>query len=88
VVIKKEDNIMPNRVFTGEEMENMFEIGRQIQAMIDADEIEVEDSREAYSFALELSLAFEKEFPETEDYYGDLYEFIVEKILDRFGVEK
>jgi hypothetical protein len=68
-------------------MENMFEVGRQIQAMIDADEIEIEDSKEAYSFALQLSLDFEKEHPDSDDYYADLYEFIVEKILDRFGVE-
>ena len=78
---------MSNRVFNCEEMENMFEIGRQIQAMVDADEIEIEDSKDAYLFALQLSLDFEKEHPETDDYYGDLYEFIVEKILDRFGVE-
>lgn len=79
---------MSNRVFNCEEMENMFEIGRQIQAMIDAEEIEVEDSKEAYSFALQLALEFEEEYPETDDYYADLYEFIVEKILDRFGVEE
>lgn len=74
--------------FNSKEMENMLEIGRQIQAMIDAEEIEVEDSKEAYIFALQLALEFEAAHPETDDYYADLYEFIVEKILDRFGVEK
>ena len=78
---------MSNRVFNCYEMENMFEIGRQIQAMVDAEEIEVEDSQEAYYFALQLALKFEEEHPETDDYYWDMYEFIVEKILDRFGVE-
>lgn len=84
----KGDNTMSKRVFNCEEMENMFEIGRQIQAMIDADEIEIEDSKEAYLFALQLSLEFEKEYSDTDDYYADLYEFVVEKILDRFGVEE
>lgn len=79
---------MSNRVFNCYEMENMFEIGRQIQAMVDADEIEIENSKDAYMLALQLSLEFEKEHPETEDYYADLYEFIVEKILDIFGVEE
>ena len=74
--------------YTGKEMENAFEIGRQIQAMVDAEEIEIEDSVEAYLFALNLSADFEKEYPDTDDYYADLYEFIVEKILDRFGVEE
>lgn len=78
---------MSNRVFNCYEMENMFEIGRQIQAMIDSEEIEVEDSKEAYYFALQLALEFEEEHPETDDYYADMYEFIVEKIVDRFGVE-
>lgn len=79
---------MSKKVFTSEEMENMFEIGRQMQAMIDTEEIEVEDSKEAYIFALQLSLEFEKEHPDTDDYYADLYEFVVEKILDRFGVDE
>lgn len=74
--------------FNSKEMENMFEIGRQIQAMIDADEIEVENSKDAYMLGLQLSLDFEKEHHDTEDYYADLYEFIVERILDVFGVEE
>ena len=75
-------------MFNAKEMENMFEIGRQIQYMIDNDEIEVEDSAEAFIFARKLSFAFEEEHPETDDYYADLYEFVVEKILERFGVEQ
>lgn len=78
---------MSNKVFTCEEMENIFEIGRQIQVMIDTEEIEVEDSKEAYLFALQLALEFEKKFPDTDDYYTDLYEFVVDKIYNRFGAE-
>lgn len=71
--------------FTTEEMENIFEIGRQIQVMIDTEEIEVEDSKEAYCFALQMAVDFEKEHPNSEDYYSDLYDFVVDKIASRFG---
>ena len=74
--------------FIAKEMENMFEIGRQIQTMVEKDEIEVEDSVEAFVFALQLAVEFEEEHPNSDDYYADIYEFSVEKILDRFGVEK
>ena len=77
---------MCNRVFNIQEIENMFEIGREIQYMIDHKTIEVEDSKEAYLFALQLAIEFEENFPETDDYYSDLYYFIVDKIKDRFGV--
>lgn len=77
---------MTKNIFTIEEMENAFEIGRCIQDMIDREVIEVEDSKEAFVFALYLSTEFEKEYPDTDDYYGDLEEFIVGKIIDKFGV--
>ena len=73
-------------VYTAKEMENAFEIGRIIQEMIDREEIEVEDSKDAFALALRLSEDFEKEFPETEEYYLDLDEFVTEKILEMFGV--
>lgn len=76
-----------NNIFTIAEMENIFEIGRQIQCMIDAEHIEVEDSKDVFMFALELAVEFEKEFADTQDYYADLYDFIVEKIFDKFGGE-
>lgn len=74
------------RVFTYEEMENIFEIGREIQYMIDHETIEVEDGKEAFLFALQLAIEFEEKFPETDDYYEDMYYFVVDKIADRFGV--
>lgn len=79
---------MTNNIFTVNEMENAFEIGRHIQGMIDAESVEIEDSKEAFVFALQLAIEFEKEYPETEDYYGDLEEFVTDKILDEFGVEE
>lgn len=78
---------MSNKVFTIEEMENIFEIGRNIQAMIDNEEIEVEDSKDSFVFALQLAVEFEKEHSDTEDYYFDLDEYVIDKIKDKFGVE-
>lgn len=78
---------MDNRMYTINEMENAFEIGRHIQGMIDAESIEIEDSKEAFAVVLHLSLEFEKEYPDTDDYYADLEEFITEQILDVYGVE-
>ena len=76
---------MSNRVFTCEEMENIFEIGRQIQYMVDDEAIEIEDSKEAYLFALQLAIEFEEEHPDSDDYYFDLDNFMVGKIAERFG---
>lgn len=78
---------MSNKVFTIEEAENMFEIGRIIQTMVENEEIEIEDSKEAFAFAIRLAVEFEEEHPETEDYYCDLDEFVIDKILKEFGVE-
>jgi hypothetical protein len=38
-------------------------------------------------FALHLAVEFEKKFGDTQDYYNDLYGFVVEKIFDEFGKE-
>ena len=78
---------MTNRIFTIEEMENIFEIGRYIQGMIDAESINVEDSKLAFTEALQLAIDFELEYPDTEDYYADLDKFVVDKIVDMFGTE-
>ena len=78
---------MSKKIFTIEEMENIFEIGRNSQGMIDNEEIEIEDSKDAFVFALQLATEFEMEYSATEDYYFDLDEFVIDKILDRFGVE-
>ena len=82
----KGENKMNNKTFTLYEMENAFEIGRHIQGMIDAESIEIEDSKEAFVYALQLAIDFEKEYPDTDDYYADLEEFITDKILNDYGV--
>lgn len=81
----KEDNIM--KTFSIEEMENCFEIGRQMQAMFDCDEIEIEDSKDAFWFALQLAVEFEKEHADTECYYIDLDDFAEKRILEEFKAE-
>lgn len=78
---------MSKNVFTINEMENAFEIGRFVQNMIDNEEIFVEDSKEVFAFGLQLALEFEKEFPDTEEYYMDLEEFVLDKIAEKFGME-
>ena len=75
------------KAFTVEEIENIFEIGRNIQAMIDNDEIEVEDSKDAFMFALQLAVEFEKEHADTECYYIDLDNFAEKRILEEFKAE-
>lgn len=75
------------KAFTVEEMENIFEIGRNIQAMEDNEEIEVEDSKDAFMFALQLAVEFEKEHPDSEDYYNELDDFVIDKILKEYGAE-
>ena len=79
---------MNNKMYSIMEMENIFEIGRNIEAMVRNEEIEVEDSKEAFAFALKLAIEFEQEHPDTEDYYFDLDEYVVEKILEEYGVEE
>ena len=70
------------KAFTIEEMENIFEIGRAMQHACAEGEIEIEDSRGAFSFALTLAIEFEKEHPNSYDYYSELDDFINHKLLN------
>lgn len=79
---------MSEKFFTIEEMENIFEIGRNIETMVRNEEIEIENSKDAFTFALQLAIEFEKEHPNTEDYYFDLDEFVIDKIQKEFGVNE
>jgi hypothetical protein len=75
------------KAFTINELENIFEIGRAMQLMADEGEIEIEDSKNAFLFAAKLAMEFEEKYCDTEDYYGDLDEFIRDKILEELKVE-
>lgn len=76
------------KAFTIEEVENVFEIGRAIQHAVDyIDGCVIEDSKEAFTFALGLAMEFEKEHPNSDDYYSEINNFITEKILEHFKRE-
>ena len=68
--------------YTIMEMENIFEIGRMIESR--ASIFPWEDSKDAFAFALECAQEFEKEYPDTEDYYGDIDEFIEKKLNELY----
>ena len=72
-----------NRNFSINEMENIFEIGHMIEAR--ASILPWEDSKDAFAFALKCAQEFEKEYPETEDYYGDIDEFMEKKFKEEFN---
>lgn len=77
-----------NNIFTAKEMENAFEIGRMMQDLFDREKIDIEDSKEAFVFAMQLAVEFEKEYADTEEYYMDLEEFVFDKIMETFGVSE
>ena len=74
------------KAFTINEMENIFEIGRVMQAMFSDDRIDIDDSKDAFMLALKLAMEFEEEYPEPECYYLDLDEFVEEKLMIELGV--
>jgi hypothetical protein len=73
--------------FTLNEMENMFEIGGIMMSLVKDKKIEIEDSKDAFYYALTLAIDFEKEHADTEDYYSDIDEFVVDKVIEEFGAE-
>jgi hypothetical protein len=81
----KGDLIM--KTFTMNEMETIFEIGRAMQCAEDDCEIVIEDSKNAFMFALAAAIEFEEKYPNTENYYCDIDNFIGSKIKAAFGFE-
>lgn len=75
------------KAFTLSEMENIYEIGRTMQCMIDDVDIDVVDEKTAFMYALELAMEFEEKYPDTEDYYSDLDDFATGKLKAKFGLE-
>ena len=72
--------------YTYMEMENIFEIGRMIEARIKDGLIdECIDSKDLFTFAIKCAVQFEKEYPDTEDYYGDIDEFMDKKFREAFN---
>lgn len=81
--------MMIKQCFNLFEMENIFEIGRTLEAL-NGGQIDLSyfDSKDIFAFALDLAQRFEKEYPNTEDYYYDLDEFVNEEVRKEFGKEK
>lgn len=79
---------MSKKAFDSKEMENIFEIGRELQFLTDNEVIEIGDSQDAFTFALQLAVEFEEKFAETDDYYGDLIDFIQDRIVEEFGIDE
>lgn len=75
------------KAFTLNEMENIYEIGRTMQCMIDDVDINVVDEKMAFMYALKLAIEFEEKYPDTEDYYSDLDDFVTVKLKAQFGFE-
>ena len=75
------------KTFTMNEMENIFEIGRAMQCAADAGEIEIEDSKDAFMFAITAAVEFEEKYPNSENYYCDIDDFIDAKMKAAFGFE-
>ena len=68
------------------EMENVFEIGRTIEAMQKDGQLDEDiDSKNLFAFAVNLAQEFEEVNPCPDDYYGELDEFIVPRIKKEFG---
>lgn len=75
------------KAFTMNEMENIFEIGRIMQALFSNDTIEIDDSKDAFHLALKLAMEFEEKCPDSECYYLDLDDFVTEKIIKEFSTD-
>lgn len=67
-------------------MENMFELGRNVQHFEKKHNLDYKDGKELYVFCTKISEDFEKQYdPDQDDYYQDLYEFSEKRILERYG---
>lgn len=71
------------KAFDMNEVENVFEIGRTIQALMDAEYIDDYDSKEAFMDAVVWSMEFENKYAVTDDYYNDIYEFVENKMKEK-----
>jgi hypothetical protein len=73
------------KVFTFNEMENMLEIGRSIQRLIDDDIIKVVyyDDRELFLDAMNWAIEFENQYMDSGNYYFDIDMFTRKKLREK-----
>ena len=76
--------------FVMNEMENIFHIGRMIEALRFTFKIDVseEEDKEIFLYAMDWAMMFEHECPDSENYYEDLEKFVVPKIMKKWGNDK
>lgn len=67
------------KAYTLNEMENIFEIGCAIQSLMDDHLITHYNHREMFLKALTWAIEFEKTNNDTEDYFWDINEFVMNK---------
>lgn len=73
-------------VFSMNEMENLFEISGIMMKMIEGGEIAIVDGKSAFLYALNLAIEFEDKYANTCEYYADLYNFVADKLIEKFSV--
>lgn len=69
-------------------MENIFNIGAILEAQFHDKFIDYFDAENWFAFALDLAQRFEDEYPDTDDYYGDLDKFVEESVQQLLRKEK
>ena len=70
-------------MFKYTEIENVFEIGRIVQALIDKGEIAYYESKEAFIDAVNWAMEFEDKYESTEDFYWDINVFTLNKLKEK-----
>lgn len=71
-------------MFTMNEMENVFEIGKILNRMGAEGTFYVENRPEAFLLALAIAVEFEAKHPDTQDYYNELEQFVKEQLTKIF----
>ena len=73
-------------MYSVNQMENIFEIGRIIQEMWNYGIIDKKvESKELFNESLKWAEQFEVDLE--KDYYADLYEYVVQRCKEKFGRE-
>lgn len=70
-------------MFKYTEIENVFEIGRIIQVLVNKGEIKGYERKEAFINAVNWAMEFEEKHASTEDFYADIWAFVCDKLNEK-----
>jgi hypothetical protein len=70
-------------MFKYTEIENVFEIGRIIQVLVDKGEIKGYGRKVAFIDAVNWAMEFEEKYADTEDFYLDIWVFVRDKLKEK-----